>query len=76
VCFDRAYWTRIINFDALAEAGMISRSDLQLIKFVENAEEAWSALITQGLKVRGAPARGRAGRSTVTDPASPAGIGS
>ena len=40
VCFDRAYWTRIINFDALAEAGMISRSDLRLIEFAEDAEQA------------------------------------
>jgi hypothetical protein len=30
---------------------MISRSDLRLIEFAEDAEQAWSALIAQGLKV-------------------------
>jgi hypothetical protein len=61
VCFDRTYWTRIVNFDALAEAGMISRSDLRLIEFAEDAEQAWRALVAQGLKVVGAPASGSAG---------------
>jgi len=60
VCFDRAYWTRIINFDALAEAGMISRPDLQLIEFAEEAEEAWKVLLACGLKAPGASAASRA----------------
>jgi uncharacterized protein (TIGR00730 family) len=42
--FGREFWTRLINFELLVETGMISASDLQLFRFVETAEEAWSAL--------------------------------
>ncbi|HEY4773797.1 MAG TPA: TIGR00730 family Rossman fold protein [Xanthobacteraceae bacterium] len=52
VCFDRSYWTRVINFDALIDAGMISRSDFELLTFADDAEEAWEALVTRGLRTR------------------------
>jgi uncharacterized protein (TIGR00730 family) len=42
--FGREFWTRLINFDLLVETGMISALDLQLFRFVESAEEAWSVL--------------------------------
>ena len=42
--FGRAFWTRLIDFDLLVETGMISALDLQLFRFVETAEEAWSVL--------------------------------
>ncbi|MEO6031754.1 MAG: LOG family protein [Burkholderiaceae bacterium] len=42
--FGRDFWTRLIDFDLLVEAGMISALDLQLFHFVETAEEAWSLL--------------------------------
>ncbi len=42
--FGRAFWTALINFDLLVETGMISALDLQLFRFVESAEEAWSVL--------------------------------
>ena len=42
--FGRDFWTRLINFDLLVETGMISALDLQLFRFVETAEEAWSVL--------------------------------
>ena len=38
--FGRAFWERIINWQALAEAGTISDEDLDLFRFVETAEEA------------------------------------
>lgn len=38
--FGRAFWERIINWDALADAGTISAEDLDLFRFVESAEEA------------------------------------
>lgn len=38
------FWCKIINWDALAEAGTISREDLDLFRFVETAEEAFEAL--------------------------------
>jgi uncharacterized protein (TIGR00730 family) len=42
--FGRAFWTRVINFQALAHEGVISPKDIDLIQFVETAEEAWSAI--------------------------------
>ena len=42
--FGREFWTQLINFDLLVETGMISAPDLQLFRFVETAEEAWSVL--------------------------------
>ncbi len=44
--FGRAFWERIINWDALAEAGTISEADLELFRFVETAEEAIGAIDT------------------------------
>jgi uncharacterized protein (TIGR00730 family) len=42
VMFGAEYWNRVINFQALVEEGVISARDLDLFKFVETAEEAWS----------------------------------
>ena len=42
--FGRAFWEKIINWEALAEAGTISEEDLQLFRFVETAEEAEAAI--------------------------------
>ncbi len=42
--FGREFWTRLVNFDWLVETGMISPQDLNLFRFVETAEEAWSIL--------------------------------
>ncbi|WP_293572943.1 TIGR00730 family Rossman fold protein [Phaeobacter sp.] len=38
--FGQAFWERIINWDALADAGTISEEDLDLFRFVETAEDA------------------------------------
>ena len=38
--FGRAWWERIVNWQALAQAGMIAERDLALFSFVETAEEA------------------------------------
>lgn len=40
--FGRSFWERVVNFDALAEEGVISPEDLTLFRFVETAEEAWA----------------------------------
>jgi uncharacterized protein (TIGR00730 family) len=50
VLYDRAYWTRMINFDALVEDGMITADDLKLFDFAENPEAAWRVLVGRGLK--------------------------
>ncbi len=39
--FGADFWQRIVNWEALAEAGTISPADLELFHFVETAEEAW-----------------------------------
>lgn len=42
--FGREFWTRVVDFDALAEEGVISRKDLDLITWCETADEAWTAV--------------------------------
>ena len=42
--FGKAFWERIINFDALVEEGTISAEDLKLFVYVETAEEAWELI--------------------------------
>jgi len=42
--FGRDFWERLINFEHLAETGMISPGDTGLFHFVETAEEAWAHL--------------------------------
>jgi len=44
--FGRAFWEKVINWEALAEAGTIAAADLELFQFVETAEEA-KAIIDQ-----------------------------
>lgn len=43
--FGRDFWQKIINWEALAEAGTISEKDLDLFKFVDTAEEAWEIMV-------------------------------
>lgn len=38
--FGESFWEKIINWDALADAGTISEEDLKLFQFVETAEQA------------------------------------
>ena len=42
--FGSAFWNKIVDFKALAEAGTISESDLELFRLVDTAEEALAAL--------------------------------
>ena len=42
--FDRDYWQRIVDFDALLEEEVISAEDLELFSFVDNAEDAWDRI--------------------------------
>jgi uncharacterized protein (TIGR00730 family) len=39
--FGQAFWERVIDFDALAEEGVISADDLKLFSYCESAEQAW-----------------------------------
>ena len=38
--FGREFWTRVINWQALADEGLIAPADLDLFRFVESADEA------------------------------------
>jgi uncharacterized protein (TIGR00730 family) len=55
VLFGRDYWTKVVNFAALAEEGMISEADLKLFEIVDNPEEGWASLIRRGLSPEEAP---------------------
>jgi uncharacterized protein (TIGR00730 family) len=49
VLMDRAYWARLIRFEAMIEEGFIRQEDMTLFAFAEDAEEAWAILERQGL---------------------------
>ncbi len=51
VLFDEAYWRGVINFDGLVEHGMIDAADLDLLRFADDAETAWTALAEGGLRL-------------------------
>lgn len=42
--FGKTFWESIINFNALADEGMISPEDIKLFQYVETAEQAWSII--------------------------------
>ena len=42
--FGPEFWKKVINWDALADAGTIAAEDLDLFKFVETAAEAVEAI--------------------------------
>ena len=42
--FGEAFWRKIINWEALAEAGTISAEDLDLFVFVETAQQAFDVI--------------------------------
>ena len=49
VMVDRDYWSRIVDFGALVEAGMISPADAAAFDYADSAEEAWALLARRGL---------------------------
>jgi len=61
VLFDKAYWQRMINFEALADEGMTAHADLALFDYADSAEEAWTALVKRGLQAHAAPETAPAG---------------
>jgi uncharacterized protein (TIGR00730 family) len=42
--FGMEFWNRVINFEALAEAGTISPEDTKLFTVVDSAEEGWAVV--------------------------------
>jgi uncharacterized protein (TIGR00730 family) len=49
VCIDRSYWTKVVDFDALLDAGVIAPADLRLLRFADDAEGAWEELLDAGI---------------------------
>jgi uncharacterized protein (TIGR00730 family) len=43
--FGKDFWNRVINFEAMAEEGVINHEDLKLFQWVETAEEAWAKVV-------------------------------
>jgi uncharacterized protein (TIGR00730 family) len=42
--FGRDYWGRIVDFEAMADEGVIAHDDLDLFTFCETAEQAWECV--------------------------------
>ena len=49
VLFGRDYWTKVVNFNAMVDEGMISEADLKLFEIVDKPEEGWASLLQRGL---------------------------
>jgi uncharacterized protein (TIGR00730 family) len=43
--FGREFWNRVVNFQALAEEGVINENDTALFHWVETAEEGWAKIV-------------------------------
>ena len=41
ILLGRAFWERIIDFEAMVDEGVISPNDLSLFRFADTAQEAW-----------------------------------
>jgi predicted Rossmann-fold nucleotide-binding protein len=44
VLFGTDYWQRLVNFEMLVDEGVISRSDLDLFSFADEAGQAWESI--------------------------------
>jgi len=42
--YGKEFWNRVVDFEALADEGVISHKDLDLLTWVENAQEGWDAV--------------------------------
>jgi len=45
VIYDKKYWNKIINFDALVDMGMISKADLSVFSLCDTVDEAFETII-------------------------------
>ena len=52
VLFGTEFWTKLVDFDYLAELGLISKDDLALIRFSDTVEEAWEYIQSSTEPVR------------------------
>jgi uncharacterized protein (TIGR00730 family) len=45
ILFGRAYWDRVLDFQFLADEGVIADDDLRLFAYAETPEEAWQRIV-------------------------------
>ncbi len=45
IMYDKKYWSKVINFDALVEMGMISKSDLNLFSLTDSIDDAFDVIV-------------------------------
>ena len=43
--FGREFWNKVVNFEAMADEGVINHEDLSLFHWVETAEDAWTKVV-------------------------------
>jgi uncharacterized protein (TIGR00730 family) len=58
--FGREFWDRVVNFEALAEEGVIAPRDLDIFHWCEDAKEAW-AFVQRFYEEEGNPPRRQSG---------------
>jgi uncharacterized protein (TIGR00730 family) len=56
IFFGREFWERVIDFDALAQEGVISPDDLKLFTYCETAQDAWDYVCAYYDQTDGDPA--------------------
>ena len=44
ILFGRKYWNNLINFNFLADYGLITEEDLKIFKYADTASEAWGII--------------------------------
>ena len=49
ILFGKEYWSRLIDFEFMADSGLIDDKDLGLIQFADTAAEAWDLIQDQTL---------------------------
>ena len=45
IIFGREYWRKVLNFQFLADEGVIDDDDLDLFRYADTAEEAWDMIV-------------------------------
>jgi predicted Rossmann-fold nucleotide-binding protein len=50
--FGRKFWNKALDFDALVDFGVVAAADWALLDIVDDADEAWAALVRRGLKAQ------------------------
>ena len=63
----RAFWDKVLKLEELAQEGVISPADIELIRFVETAQEAWRAIRDYWRENGDFPVHERKSFSTLTE---------